>query len=88
MKIGSKRRRTKQQIEDDKLAAQVKAAAIEEKLKMLDQVIQENAQIKAQQQQKSEAEEVVSALLEQGIIQKDRHGTWGPGPNAGQSNGM
>ena len=43
MKIGSKRRRTKQQIEDDKLAAQTKAAAIEEKLKMLDQVIQENA---------------------------------------------
>ena len=89
MKVGSKRRRTKQQIEDDKVAALVKAEAIEEKLKMLDQVIKENAEIKAnQEQQKSEAENVVSHLIDQGLIHKDNNGTWGPGPNAGQTLGQ
>ena len=36
MKVGSKRRRSKQTIEDEKLAALTKQQAIEDKLKLVD----------------------------------------------------
>ena len=47
MKVGSKRRRTKQTIEDERVAAEAKAQAIEEKLATIDRVLQENARLKA-----------------------------------------
>ena len=81
MKASSNRRRTKQEILEAKIAAQTKAAAIDEKLKMLDQIIQENAQIKAQLKETSEASALVEHLKDQGIIEKDVHGSWGPGSN-------
>ena len=46
MKMTSKRRRTKQQIADDKAKAESKAAALEEKLALLDNLMQENAHLK------------------------------------------
>ena len=49
MKIGSKRRRTKQTILDDKVEAETKALAIEEKLKTIDRLQQELKNAKAQQ---------------------------------------
>ena len=50
MKLGSKRRRTKQTIEDEKLEAITKAQAIEEKLALLDKLQQENTTLKSQQE--------------------------------------
>ena len=38
MKIGSKRRRTKQEIEDEKVAALAKEAAIQDKLATIDRL--------------------------------------------------
>ena len=45
MKIGSKRRRTKQQIEDDKNVALSKQQAIEEKLMLIENLQRENAKL-------------------------------------------
>ena len=60
MKVGSKRRRTKQTIEDEKMAAEVKAQAIEVKLATIDRVLQENARLKAQPEPNSDAERVLA----------------------------
>lgn len=48
MKMTSKRRRTKQQIQDDKAAAQAKADALEEKLGLIDRLQQELTHVQAQ----------------------------------------
>ena len=48
MKMTSKRRRTKQQIQDDKAAAQAKAEALEEKLGLIDRLQQELNHVQAQ----------------------------------------
>ena len=50
MKMTSKRRRTKQQIIDEKAAALAKEMAMEEKLKLFEKLQQELVQVKAQQQ--------------------------------------
>ena len=46
----SKRRRTKQQIIDEKAAALAKEMAMEEKIKLFEKLQQELVQVKAQQQ--------------------------------------
>jgi DNA-binding IclR family transcriptional regulator len=82
MKIGSKRRRTKQTIEDESLAALTKQQAIEEKLALFEKLKVENAQLKAQPETGSEAERVLSNMLQAGFVQREADGSWGPGPNA------
>ena len=49
MKMTSKRRRTKQEIADEKAKSEAKAAALEEKLALLDNLMQENANLKNMQ---------------------------------------
>ena len=71
MKVGSKRRRTKQTIEDERVAAEAKAQAIEEKLATIDRVLQENARLKAQPEPSSVTERVLEQMLEQGFVQRD-----------------
>lgn len=71
MKVGSKRRRTKQTIDDERVAAEAKAQAIEEKLATIDRVLQENARLKAQPEPSSVAERVLEQMLEQGFVQRD-----------------
>lgn len=68
MKVGSKRRRTKQEIEDDKAAALAKQEAIQEKLNLIARLQQENAQLKALPQEDSEAERVLSQMLQSGYV--------------------
>ena len=68
MKVGSKRRRTKQEIEDDKAAALAKQEAIQEKLNLIARLQQENAQLKALPQVDSEAERVLSQMLQSGYV--------------------
>ena len=60
MKIGSKRRRTKQEIEDDKLAVISKQIAIEEKLALIENLQRENAKLKSQQPSNDEATEILT----------------------------
>ena len=55
MKVGSKRRRGRQEIEDEKLAAETKQRAIEEKLSLFEKVMQENTELKSEQEAESEA---------------------------------
>ena len=74
MKIGSKRRRTKQQIEDEKLEALTKAAAIEDKLKSIDRLQAQLSDMKAQQQEDNEAERILSQMMDQGFVQRDESG--------------
>ena len=88
MKIGSKRRRTKQQIEDEKLEALTKAAAIEDKLKSIDRLQAQLSDMKAQQQEDNEAERILSQMMDQGFVQRDESGQWGPGPNASLTQGQ
>ena len=63
MKVGSKRRRGRQQIEDEKLAAETKQRAIEEKLSLFEKVMNENAQLKTDQQEENEARQVLNFML-------------------------
>ena len=88
MKIGSKRRRTKQQIEEEKLEALTKAAAIEDKLKSIDRLQAQLSDMKAQQQEDNEAERILSQMMDQGFVQRDENGQWGPGPTAGLTDGQ
>ena len=60
MKMTSKRRRTKQEIADEKAKAEAKAAALEEKLALLDNLMQENANLKNMQSQETEAERILT----------------------------
>ena len=80
MKVGSKRRRTKQEILDDKAKAEAKAAAIDEKLALLDNLLQENAQLKAAAGGESEAERILSQMLAAGHVHRGPDGNWNPGP--------
>ena len=63
MKVGSRRRRGRQQIEDEKLEAETKRKATEEKLALFDKLKQENAQLKTEQQEETEARQVLNAML-------------------------
>ena len=88
MKVGSKRRRTKQTIIDDNTAALSKAQAVEEKLALLEKLKVENAHLKAQPEVGSEAERVLSNMLDAGFVMRDSNGEWGPGPNVNQTMGQ
>ena len=48
MKVGSKRRRSRATIQSQKIEALTKAQAIEDKLKNLERLIEENAELKQQ----------------------------------------
>ena len=82
MKMTSKRRRTKQQIQDDKAAAQAKQAALEEKLGLIDRLQQELAEVQAQQQVDLNAKKVFGQMLDAGFLVQDENGEYFPGPNA------
>ena len=82
MKMTSMRRRTKQQIQDDKAAAQAKQAALEEKLQLIDRLQQELAEVQAQQQVDQNAKKVLGQMLDAGFLVQDENGEYFPGPNA------
>lgn len=87
MKIGSKRRRTKQQIEDDKLESSTKQQAIEEKLALFERLQQENAQLKAQQDTETEAQRILGQMVDAGHAHRDENGQWNAGPDPRLSEG-
>ena len=88
MKCGSKRRKSRKTIEQDKLEALTKQQAIEEKLALFDKIVAENAKFKAQPELGSKAEKVLSQMLDAGFVQRDASGEWIPGPNAATHQGQ
>jgi molecular chaperone GrpE (heat shock protein) len=79
MKVGSKRRRTKQEIEDQKLEDRVKRQAVEDKLKTIDNL---QAELQSTQQQvldNQDAKDIVQNMLDQGFVQINPDGVMVPG---------
>ena len=85
MKPGSKRRRTKQEIKEEKLAAVTKAQAIEDKLKALERLVEENAELKQQQEAGMKAQQALQSMMESGFVGMDENGTYVPGQAVTQS---
>ena len=79
MKVGSKRRRTKQEIEDQKMEAIAKHQAIQDKLASYDQLKQELESFKQQAEENAEASEVIENMLLQGFVERDEDGGIIPG---------
>ena len=85
-KAESKRRRTKQQMDDDKQRAAQEKAEIEEKLQRVaelealqaerDQWREEKAQFQRQAQANAEQAAVHRAMKEAGLVGKAQDGTW------------
>ncbi len=86
LKVESKRRRTKQQIADDKERAAEEKADIEEKLQRVaefeamqaerDQLRAEKAQFQRQAQVNAEQAAVHRAMKQAGLVGKAQDGTW------------
>ena len=81
MKIGSKRRRTRQEIDDDKLESATKQQALEAKLKNFERLQQENQALQQQAQENAGANELVASMMAEGFIVQDGDGNIGPSPN-------
>ena len=79
MKASSSRRRTKQEIKDAQVAAQVKAQALADKLKTIERLQQELTNAKAQQNMPSKEQEAFANMLISGFIAKDENGDYVPG---------
>ena len=85
MKPGAKRRRTKQQIKDEKFEALTKQQAIEDKLKALERIVEENAELKQQQEAGMKAQQALQSMMESGFVGVDESGNYIPGQNVTQS---
>ena len=83
--MGSKRRRTKAEIEEQKLEAMTKQQAIEDKLKTIDHLQQQLAEVQGMQNAENEATRVLQDMMNAGFVQRDSNGVWGPGPNVSQT---
>ena len=79
MKICSKRRRGRQEIEDAKLEALSRQQAIEDKLKNLERLLEENAELKQQQEAGKKAQWTLQNMVSQGFIAVDEDGDFVPG---------
>ena len=79
MKVGSKRRRQRATIEKERLESLTKAQAIEDKLKNLERLIEENAELKAQQEVGAKAQQTLQAMCESGFVDVNERGEYIPG---------
>jgi molecular chaperone GrpE (heat shock protein) len=87
MKATSVRRRTKQEIEDQKAAALAKEEAIQDKLKTIDRLHIELQKVSAAQEANQKNEEAIQSMLQAGFIAPDGNGGYMPGPNVGAQGG-
>lgn len=79
MKIGSKRRRTKQEIMDQKTETQVKAQALNDKLASFERLQQELEDAKQQAQINQESNNVVNQMIDSGYVELGMDGMIRPG---------
>ena len=85
MKIGSKRRRSRATIEAQKLEALTRQQAIEDKLKNLERLIEENAELKQQQEAGAKAQQAIQEMLSSGYLVVDSDGGYVPGDAVSQT---
>lgn len=78
MKVGSKRRRTKQEILDQKNEAVVKQQAIEDKLANYEVMKQQLEEARQLAEENAGASEVVQGMLEQGFVERADDGSYMP----------
>ena len=78
MKVGSKRRRTKQEILDQKQEAVVKQQAIEDKLANYEVMKQQLEEARQLAEENADASEVVQGMLEQGFVERADDGSYMP----------
>ena len=86
LKVQSKRRRTKQQMDEDRQRAEQEQADIEEKLQRVaeleamqaerDQLRAEKAQFQRQAQTNAEQAAIHRAMQQAGLVGKSQDGTW------------
>ena len=81
MKITSKRRRTKQEIIDEKAAALSKEQAIQDKLATIDRIQQELQITQEQAQGNNDAQRILAQMAEAGHVHRGPDGNWNPGPD-------
>ena len=87
MKSGSKRRRSRATIEAQKLEALTRQQVIEDKLKNLERLIEENAELKQQQEAGTKAQVAIQQMMSAGYIQVAEDGSYCPGEDYGQTEG-
>ena len=87
MKIGSRRRRSKATIETERLEALTRQQAIEDKLKNLERLMEENAELKQQQEAGTKAQQAIQQMLSTGYIGVDQNGDYCPGEGQSQTEG-
>ena len=63
MKVGSRRRRSKATIETERLEALTRQQAIEDKLKNLERLLEENAELKQQQEAGTKAQQAIQQMI-------------------------
>ena len=78
MAVGSKRRRTKLEIHEQKLEALSRQQAIEDKLKNLERLIEETAELKQQQDAGAKAQQTLQSMFDSGYIDVDNNGDYVP----------
>ena len=74
MKASAKRRRSRQQIKDDKLKEEWEKAETARKIQKLEQLEQENAQLQQKVQASSQMEQQVQGFIDQGLLVMDDQG--------------
>ena len=74
IKVGTKRRRTKAQIIQEKQDSIAKEAEIQAKLAKFDEIMQTNALLHQQAQSNQAAAEILTDLVKKGIVDKDENG--------------
>ena len=85
LKVGSKRRRTKQECREEREQEEVKKAEVAAKLASFDSLRQEMESHKARADGNQGAHEVVQDMLDKGIVHLDENGVF-QYPGAGQPN--
>ena len=59
-----------------------KQQAIEDKLKTIERLQQDLAEVRAQQMSPSEAQRVLADMLQAGFVERDANGEWQAGPGS------
>ena len=88
MKVTSKRRRTRQEIEDAKVSALAKEQAVQDKLKTIDRLQAQLAEVQAQQQVYQKDQEALGNMLQAGFLARDENGNYVPGEAISESQQM
>ena len=76
LKVGSKRRRTKAQIDADRILAAQKKIDIEEKLAAFEQMQQERDELRAKLVNDQAATNVLNGLISKGHVARASDGNW------------